>query len=146
MVWNAFTDGARWDPWRDLHQVHTQLNRLFSDFTSSGASEFPPVELWTGESGLVLRARLPGLSPEDIELTVVGDTLTLKGSRPAPETSAAESYRRRERASGKFLRTIRLPIAVESEQIRARFEKGVLEVTLPRAASERPHKIHVQST
>jgi HSP20 family protein len=132
MVWNAFTGGARWDPWRELHHVERQLNRLFSGFTGDGAREFPPIELWTGESGLLLRAQLPGLSADGLELTVVGDALTLEGSRP-------------EREAGGFARTIRLPFAVESEQVRAKFLNGVLEVTLPRAASERPHKIQVQS-
>ena len=145
MVWNALTSGAGWDPWRELHQVQSQLNRLMSDAWADRAREFPPVELWTGEEGAVLRAQLPGLSPEDAELSVVGDTVTLKGNRPGPEASARERYHRREREAGGFVRTIQLPFTVESEKVRAQFRNGVLEVTLPRAASERPRKIQVES-
>jgi HSP20 family protein len=145
MVWNAITGSAGWDPWRELHQVQSQLNRLFSDFSADRTREFPPVELWTGEDGALLRAQLPGLSPADAELSVVGDTVTLKGNRPGPEASAGERYHRQEREVRGFLRTIQLPFTVESEKVRAQSRNGVLEVTLPRAASERPRKIHVES-
>ncbi len=103
--------------------------------SSNGAREFPPIEIWSGDDGLLLAARLPGLESEDIEITVVGDTLTLKGNRRGPERSA-----------GEFSRTIQLPFAIEGDGVRAQFQRGVLEVRLPRAASERPRKIHVETT
>jgi HSP20 family protein len=135
MVWNAITGGAGWESWRELHPLHAPWSRLFSALSVDGAREFPPIEIWSGAEGLLLAARLPGVEPGDIELTVVGDTLTLKGNRRDPERSA-----------GEFTRTIQLPFAVEGDQVRAQFQHGVLEVKLPRAASERPRKIHVETT
>jgi HSP20 family protein len=135
MVWNAITGGAGWESWRELHPLHAQRSGLFSALSLSGAREFPPIEIWNGDEGLLLAARLPGLEPGDIEITVVGDTLTLKGNRRSPERSA-----------GEFTRTIQLPFAIEGDQVRAQFQHGVLEVKLPRAASERPRKIHVETT
>ena len=98
-----------------------------------GSSEYPAIDLWTREDGIRLHAQLPGVAVSDIDLSVVGDTVTFKGTRPNAE-------------SGRFVRTVQLPFPVESEAVRARFQNGVLEVELPRAASDKPRKITVQST
>lgn len=140
MVWNAITGGVGWEPWRELHPLHAPWSRLFSALSSdgltmNGARKLPPIEIWSGDDGLLLAARLPGLEPEDIEITVVGDTLTLKGNRRGPERSA-----------GEFTRTIQVPFAIEGDRVRAHFRHGVLEVKLPRAASQTPRKIHVETT
>ena len=127
MVWNAITGGAGWESWREVHPLHAPWSRLFSALSVNGAREFPPIEIWSGDEGLLLAAQLPGLESEDIEITVVGDTLTLKGNRRGPERSA-----------GEFTRTIQLPFAIEGDQVRAQFQHGVLEVKLHAPASEDP--------
>jgi HSP20 family protein len=145
MVWNAITGGAGWEAWRELHPLHAPWSRLFSALSVNGADEFPPIEIWSGDEGLLLAARLPGLQSEDVDVTVVGDTLTLAGKRRGPEPGSGERCHRRERAVGEFTRTIQLPFAIEGDQVRALFRHGLLEVKLPRAASERPRKIHVET-
>jgi len=145
MVFNVFARGGAWDPWRQLHRIHTEADRIFSELSANAAREFPPIEIWSGEEGLLLRAELPGLGPDGIELSVVDQTLTLKGERPGPDPKEGESYHRREREAGRFVRTVELPYAVEQDRVQARFAEGVLEVDLPRAASLKPKKITVKS-
>lgn len=145
MVWNVFTRGGTWDPWRELHRIHSQADRVFSELSTSAPREFPPIEIWSGEAGLLVRAELPGISSDSIELSVVDQTLTLKGERPGPDAKDGESYHRHEREAGRFVRTVELPFAVEQEQVQARFANGVLVVELPRAASLKPKKIIVKS-
>jgi len=146
MVWNAFMRASTVDPWRELERLHRQMDRFFAGPYTATANEYPAIDLWTGADGIRLHALLPGVAAPDIDLSVVGDTVTVKGSRRADETVAPETYHRRERESGRFVRTIQLPFPVENDSVRARFRNGVLEVELPRAASDKPKKIAVQST
>ena len=145
MVFNVFARGGTWDPWRELHRIHTEADRIFSDLSAGAAREFPPIEVWSGEEGLLLRAQLPGVAPDKIEVSVVDQTLTLKGDRPGPDSKDGESYHRHEREAGRFVRTVDLPFAVEQDRVQARFADGVLEIELPRAASLKPKKITVKS-
>jgi HSP20 family protein len=85
------------------------------------------------------------MGAEDFELTVVDDTVTLKGKRPGSDSSAGATLHRQERDAGQFIRTIQLPFGVEGDQVQARLQNGVLEVDLPRATSEKPRKITVKS-
>src|SRR5262245_23236149 len=133
MVWNAFMRGSMGDPLRELERLHRRIDRLFAGPSTFTANEYPAIELWNGEDGIRLHAQLPGVTAADIDLSVVGDNVTLKGTR-------------REREAGRFVRTIQLPFPVEGDAVRARFKNGVLEVELPRAASDKPRKITVQST
>ena len=143
MFRNAFGRSSGWDPWRELLRLHNQMDSVFSEIPGQGADEFPPIDVWSGEAGLVLVAQVPGVATDDIEVTVVGDLLTLKGSRTEPETGNGQNFHRRERESGRFVRTVQLPYAIEAEQVKARFKNGLLQIDLPRAASERPRKIAV---
>jgi HSP20 family protein len=130
---------------RELEYLHRQMDRLFAGPYANAAAEYPPIALWTGADGIRLRAQLPGASASDIELTVVGDTVTLKGERKEAQGVEADAYHRRERESGKWIRTIQLPFPVESDAVQARFRNGMLEVELPRAASDKPRKIAIKS-
>jgi HSP20 family protein len=145
MVWNAFMRGNLTDPMRELEYLHRQMDRLFAGPQAAAASEYPPIDLWTGADGIRLRARLPGVSASDIDLSVVGDTVTLKGERKELQEVAPDAYHRRERESGKWTRTIQLPFPVECDAVRASFRNGMLEVDLPRAASDRPKRIAIKS-
>jgi HSP20 family protein len=146
MVWNAFMRGSSFDPMAELERLHRQMDRFFTGPYAPTANEYPAIDLWTGEEGIRLHAQLPGLAASDIDLSVVGDTVTLKGTRPSAEPGAKDAYHRRERESGRFVRTIQLPFPVEGDAVRARFENGMLEVELPRAAADKPKKITVRST
>jgi HSP20 family protein len=115
------------------------------DRATSGRGEFPPVEVWSGEQGLKLLARLPGIETKDVEVSVVGDVLTLKGARAEDGEQEGEAWHRRERGSGRFARSFQLPFQVEADEVRASMRDGVLEVLLPRAASEKPRRIAVET-
>jgi|RhiMethySRZTD1v2_1073278.scaffolds.fasta_scaffold271243_1 HSP20 family protein len=141
MVWNALMRGAA-DPWRELERLHRQMDRYFTDPFPAG--ELPPIELWTGADGVRLHARIPGVSAADIDLSVVDDTVTLKGERRVEETGGDVAFHRRERELGRFARTIQLPFPVDADAVVARFQDGILEVELPRAASDKPRKISIR--
>ena len=138
MVWNAFGNGTSWDPWRELAELHRHFDQYFWNGTLASAGEFPPIELWSREEGIRLLAQVPGVAPEALELSVVGDTLTLKGSRAGNEpgsTATAQS----------FQRTIRLPFAVDGDAAKARIENGMLDLELPRPAAEKPRRIAIKN-
>lgn len=140
---NPWTRVAGWSPWSEMQRFQTEVNRLFSDLSRGNSADVPPINVWSGEEGLRIQAELPGYASDDIEISVVGDTLTLKGSRKQPEVGENESYHRRERATGSFVRTLELPFRVEQDAVKASLKNGLLDIELPRAVSERPRKIAV---
>ncbi len=103
---------------------------------------FPAINLWEDADKLFVEAELPGYKLEDIELTVVGDELTLKGRRATPES--AGSFLRQERLHGEFLRALELPFEIDSERVEATLKDGVLLITLPKAEAARARKISVR--
>jgi HSP20 family protein len=103
------------------------------------------MNVWTNEEGVVVTAELPGVEPDEIDVSVVGDTLTLTGSRRPFELKEGEKYHRRERGFGRFTRTFQLPFQVEADQVEAIFEKGVLHISLPRAEVDKPKKIAIKA-
>jgi HSP20 family protein len=132
-----------------MERLQREMNHLFSDsFSLAGgrtAPNYPAMNVWTNEESAVITAELPGISPEDIDISVVGDTLTLSGERKLEELEEGDKYHRRERGYGKFSRTFQLPFKVEAEEVEALFERGVLHLSLPRAESDKPKKITVKS-
>jgi HSP20 family protein len=127
-----------------MERIQNQLNRIFDGYTAwRSTSEFPPINVWISEESVMITAEMPGLSAEDIEVSVVNDTLTIKGSRKAEASSEEESLVRQERVFGQFSRSLQLPFRIESDAVNAKFSKGVLHLTLPRAQSDKPRKISV---
>lgn len=135
--------------WREMERLRREMNRLFDDsFSLAGgrtAPSYPAMNVWTNEEGAVLTAELPGLNPEDIDISVVGDTLTLTGECKAIELPEGAKYHRRERAFGKFSRSFQLPFSVEVDKVEAVFKNGTLHLSLPRAEAEKPKKIAVKT-
>lgn len=136
-------------PWREMERLQREMNRLFSDtYSVAGrrmAPSFPAMNVWTNDEGAVITAELPGLNPDDIDVSVVGDTLTLSGNRRPDELEAGEKYHRRERGYGRFTRTFQLPFQVEANNVEATFKNGVLHLSLPRAEVDKPKKIAVKA-
>ena len=136
-------------PWQEMERLQREMNHLFSDsFSLAGGRtgpNYPAMNVWTNEESAVITAELPGISPEDIDISVVGDMLTLSGERKLEELEEGDKYHRRERGYGKFSRTFQLPFKVEAEKVEAIFERGVLHLSLPRAESDKPKKITVKS-
>lgn len=137
----------RWDPFRDLQR---EVGRLFETLEPLQpwrlARQFPAVNLYDAGDRYVLSAQLPGMSAEDLDLTITGETLTVRGERKRPEGISEESYRRQERQTGRWSRTVTLPDRVDSTQVAANFVQGVLTVTLPKAESAKPRHINVSAT
>src|SRR5687767_10709176 len=141
---------VRWEPLRELGTLQTEMNRLFNTvFDSPGGNGgtmrrwMPAMDLLEDGDDFVLRADLPGMSEEDVNIELEDSTLTLSGERKAEHTSEEGGYYRVERASGAFSRSLTLPKGVDPEAVSARFDRGVLEVRIPKPAERKPRKIAI---
>jgi HSP20 family protein len=126
--------------------LHDELFRTFANgFMSQpsrrSANVFPSINLYDDGNAYLLRAELPGVTKESLNVTVKGDQLMLEGERVIRVANA--SYHRREREGGKFSRTVTLPEAVDGERIEASYKNGVLEVRLPRIPKAQPRRIEI---
>ncbi len=108
-------------------------------------TEFPPFNVWVSDDRAVITTELPGLNPQDIDVSVIGKIVTLKGCRNSEELKNNDTYHRRERWYGSFNKSIELPFNIESNKVSANFGRGILTVTLPRAEAEKPKKIEIKS-
>lgn len=142
MIWPVTRFDWTLDPFQELHQLQREMNGLFADYTASARS-FPTVNLWSTADQAVVTAEVPGVDPKDVDVSVVGHVLTIEGERKADADAPAQAYHRRERGAGKFLRSIRLPYEVEEGQVQARYEHGILRITLPRKESTKPRRIAI---
>ncbi|MBL8862092.1 MAG: Hsp20/alpha crystallin family protein [Planctomycetes bacterium] len=133
-----------WNPWEELERFHAEFERGAQSLGS--ALQGPSIDVWSEGDDLRLRALLPGVRPEDLEVTVEGDQLTLRGTIESAGAPSEGRWIRRERMGGSFQRTLQLPFAIEADAVKARLVHGVLELELPRAAAEKPRKIQVQAT
>jgi HSP20 family protein len=137
--------GGMTDPLREMERLQREMNRVFSGMGETLGQEVPPVDAWIGESDVIVAAELPGVDPAKVDISVVGDTLTISGSGEAETLKEGESYHRQERNHGSFSRTVQLPFHVEGSKVEAKYEKGILKITLPRAEADKPRKISVKA-
>jgi HSP20 family protein len=144
MLLQEFPRTRLFETLREMQQLQQQFQRIFDNNSWRVAGEFPPINVWTSEHSATVTAEVPGLSPEDIEISVVNDTLTLKGERRPEPLAEGESLHRQERGFGQFARTIQLPYRVDADKVEASFKRGVLTITLPRTEQDRPRKISVR--
>ncbi len=141
-----YAPGGLWaDPFRQLRRMEEELNRAFGDLAAPGrlTAEYPPINLWAGESGVVVTAEIPGCPPDSIDIGVHQNTLTLRGKREAEAAGEETTFHRQERTYGSFGRTVALPFRVDPDQVKADFQNGVLTVTLPRPEADRPRRIQI---
>ena len=127
-----------------LSWLRNEMDQLLGRYWGEAESrEFPALNVWEDPDAFYVEAELPGFKIEDVELTVVGSTLTMKGERKldAPEAGV---WHRRERASGPFTRVLELDAEIDSEKLDAAFKNGVLTVKLPKAAAAKPRKIEIK--
>lgn len=136
-----------WDPWKELQQLQSELGRILPAAGKVGtfASEAPAVNVWRNEHGAVVTAEVPGLDLDKLDLSVNGDTLTMRGERPAEQVEEKERVHRQERSYGKFVRTIQLPFRIDAAKTNATYERGVLQVVLEQDQQDRPQKISVKT-
>jgi len=142
---------VRWDSGRDLDALQGDMNRLFDTFfgrrdtaqATAARRWVPAMDLVETEDQLVLRADLPGMRREDIEIEIKDNVLTISGERKAEHEQKGEGFHRIERSSGHFSRSLGLPRGIDASTINAGFENGVLEVRLPKPAERKPTKIEI---
>ena len=135
----------RWDPFRDLQREMGRIFETLEPFALRLVRPYPAINLYDAGDRYILTAPLPGMAPEDLDLSITGETLTLKGERKRSEGVADESFRRQERPFGRWSRAVTLPDRVDSGQVSAAFAQGVLTVAIPKAESARPRQITVSA-
>lgn len=140
----------RWDPFRDLEALQENVNRLFQESMGRTRREpvserawVPVVDVLSDNDKIVVRAELPGMKREDIDIELNGDMLTIKGERKFSDEEHKEDYVRIERAYGNFQRSFTLGVPVKAGEIKAAYKDGVLEITIPKAEEVKPKKVEV---
>ena len=141
----------RWEPFDGLNRIQSRLNDLFDETLrrprafspATSTAWFPPVDILESKDSYLLRAELPGMKKEDFNLEVENGTLTLSGERKFEEPANGVEYHRVERAAGKFVRTFSLPQTVKSEEIKASYRDGILEVHVPKAEEAKAKQIAI---
>jgi HSP20 family protein len=146
------TSIVRWDPFAELSDLRRTMDRVFDDFPairtwrSAGASELTfPIDLKETENEVVVKAVLPGVRPQDVDISVSEGVLNIRGESKSEEKSEGENFYRREIRYGAFARSIPLPTRVSYEQADAEFADGVLTITLPKAEEVRPKQIKIKA-
>lgn len=137
----------RWEPFTQATTLRDAMNRLFEESIvrpngTTGAGTAAALDVYEDGECYVVELALPGVRPEDVEVSVLGNTLTIRGTWPA--RVEGRQYLHGERASGRFERTITLPSELNRDRIEARTEHGVLHLTLPKAETARPRRIEVK--
>ncbi len=143
---------VRWDPYREVGTLQDRMNRLFDEVWGRGRREdesvtgnwLPSVDVKETRDALQIFAELPGIDPKDVEITVEGGVLTLKGSRNFEKAVEGESYHRVERAYGSFERSFTLPTNVDADKIQATYGHGVLQLALPKREEAKPKSIAIK--
>ena len=142
---------TRIDPFREIATLHDRMNRLFGDVyvrdedVTQRGTWVPPVDIYETEThDLVIKAELPDMTRDDIEVTVENSTLTLRGTKKPPVDVNEEQFRREERHYGSFVRSFALPSTVDATKVGAEYRNGVLTVKLPFREEARPRTINVE--
>jgi HSP20 family protein len=141
----------RWEPAREMMTLRDAMDRLFDEaFTrpfslGNGGWSSPAIDMYQTNDDIVVKAALPGLKAEEVQINVTGDMLTLKGETKQTEEKKEKTYHIREHRWGSFERSVMLPTAVVADKAKAEFENGILTVTLPKAEEVRPKTITVKA-
>jgi HSP20 family protein len=143
---------VRWEPVRELTSLQSEMNRLFNSFfdAPTGAGNgparrwVPAMDLVEADDHFVLKADLPGLDENNVAIEVEGDVLTVAGERQEEHERTGEGYHRIERSFGSFRRSLTLPEGVDPEAVTASFDKGVLEVRIPKPEERKPRRVAIQ--
>lgn len=141
----AWRFGRLLDPYAELSRLRNEMNRLFTGNAPAFVQTYPAVNIWVGDQEITITAELPGIDPEKIEISVLGDNLTLAGSREVESLQEDETYHRQERNGSRFSRTLQLPFRIDASKIEARYEKGILKINAPRAEEDKPRKIAIKA-
>lgn len=142
---------ARWDPFGEGLRLRDAMNRLFEESVvrpatfGTGEGFGLPLDLEESQDGYTVRASLPGFKPEDVNISVTGDTLTIRAEHKGEEEQKGRNYLLRERRFGSVTRSVTLPTRLQADQAEARYENGELILTLPKAEEVKPRQIQISS-
>jgi HSP20 family protein len=138
-----------WSIFDELESLHDDATRAAHERRSeawrSNRRSYPLMNVWTSEDGVVIDCELPGANPEDLEISVQGDELTLKGKVNAVEPAEGDTFHRRERPRGEFTRTLELPFRANTDAVKANYKNGILRLAVPRSEEEKPRKIAIEA-
>ena len=144
---------TRWEPWREMTALRRAFDRFFEEpfeprfFMPWRLEEFEPtVDVAEDENAYIVKASMPGVKPEDVEVTLQNNVLTIKGESKEDKEIKEENYHLRERRYGSFMRSLTMPTNVKADLIEAKHEHGVLTVRLPKTEEDKPKKIAVKTT
>lgn len=144
-------DLVRWDPFNGLDRIQSRINEFFDEAlghsrmypTSATSTWYPPVDILESRDSYLIRAELPGMKKEDINLEFSDGAVTLSGERKYEEPAAGVEYHRAERVTGKFLRSFSLPQTIKQVDIRANYRDGILEIHIPKADEAKARQIAI---
>ena len=143
----------QWQPFEGLTALRWEMDRLFEDFShGGGALRFweraaePAVEVRDTAEAIVVKVQIPGVNKDDVQLTITENALTVKGEMKEEEKKEDKNYHRQEFRYGAFVRSIALPVPVQTEKVTAQLKDGVLEVTMPKSAQAQVKHIPIQAS
>ncbi len=146
-------DLARWDPVSDIVSLREAMNRLFEDsfirprgwLTAADGMGMLPLDVYESDDEVTVRASIPGVNSDNIDISVMGTTLTIKGEKSEDREEKKGNYHLRERHYGTFQRSVNLPSQVNVDRAKAEFKDGVLTLTLPKVEAAKPKSIKVKT-
>ncbi|HAY21302.1 MAG TPA: molecular chaperone [Desulfobacterales bacterium] len=144
---------VKWEPFREVSRLRREMDRVFEDFFGPRRWGLIP---WEGEwtpamdvaetdEQVVVKAEIPGIEPKEINISLTGDVLTVKGEKKSEREEKKENYHLVERSYGAFSRSVTLPAAVDADKIDAKYEKGVLTITCPKKEAVKPKQIEIKA-
>lgn len=142
---------TRWEPFREMSRMHDMLDRLmdrgFMDYPASLGEGFGfiPIDVYQTEENVVVDVSAPGLKPDDLNISITGDTVTIQGETSEEKEEKGAQYYLKERRASSFSRSITLPTLVKAKEATAEFENGVLTLTLPKVEGVKPKTITVKA-
>ncbi len=147
-------DLIQWKPFREVSRLRSEMDRLWDEYFGAGRRAFRPMEeAWlpavdVSETGdkITVRAEIPGMEAKDIDISMVGDTLVIKGEKKAEKEEKDENYHMVERSYGSFSRSMKLPATVDPDKVDASYKNGVLTIVLPKKEEVKPKPIEIKAT
>lgn len=144
-----FRWGSSFDPFVGLRTLQRELERmswpLAADGRRVGGGSYPPVNVYESPGEILVQVEVPGMEAKDLDLSITGETLTIKGAKAGLPEEENVRFIRRERGSGEFTRTIMLPDEVDSDKIQANLSDGVMTIRLPKSALAKPRQIEIKT-
>ncbi len=146
-------DIMEWKPFREITRLRSEMDRLWDDYFGSGRKALRPLEgTWLPSvdvsettDKIMVKAEVPGMDAKDIDISISGDVLTIKGEKKTEREEKEENYHLVERSYGSFSRSLRLPVAVDADKIEATYKQGVLTITCPKKEEAKAKPIEIKA-